>query len=240
MLFVAQRVRTSPGAFSVNVAVYVHGARDSASLGQNPRLGLIDPGFKPSLMLTMREVPEPGGRVVSLLDIVFPDELRAGDALVLVDRLLLGWSGAPSATWSEGPIAARFYASPEVVAPTELRDLKAAMLPFFGHVSRLRGEAPVPVIPPQPVRIRRSRGARGLRYTLDPHDHQRLSALLARVLPASLSIADDTKDAFDAFALVPLEQVVVEALTGVPLDSLATLGGAVILDAKSGRVVWPE
>jgi hypothetical protein len=241
MLLIAQRVRSPSGGLGVNVAAYVHGPSTSAALARDPQLGLVDPVFKPMLMLTMKEIDASGARVVSLLDVVFPDDLPADAAAVLVDRALLAWRpGESSSIWSEGPVAVRFYASPEVEAPGELRDLRAAMMPLFGQVvARLRGGPPVPVSPPQPVRIRQSRGRQGVRYVLDPLDRGRLSKLLGRVLPSSFSIADETREAFEVFALASLERIVIESLTGVPFETLAAFGGAVIEDT-TGRILWPS
>lgn len=242
MLLVAQRVRSPSGTIGVNVAAYVHGSENSAALGRDPRLGLVDPVFKPMLMLTMRQVEEPGARVLSLLDVVFPDDLPSDAALVLVERALLAWPpGKSPVDWSEGPVAVRFYASPETEASSELHLLKGAMLPLFGHVvTQVRGEPPLDVIPPQPIHIRLARGRTGRRYRLDPADRRRLSTLLAKELPASFSIADDTREAFEVFALASLERIVIEALTGVPYETLsASFGGAMIEDATTGTVVWP-
>lgn len=242
MLLVAQRVagRTE----GVNVSVYVHPANAGPVLARDPTLAfdhqlMSNLGLAASLALSVSAVREPNATVLSFLDVAFPDAMPAGAVAGLIDQAFLrGPTGNHDVTWVNAGVGLRFRAPAEFDAPLELKHLKSALLPVLGGaVTRLRGEPDIAVRPPQPVSIYRERAPHGWRYMLDPIDRQTLTTLVG-ALPASFGVADDTRDDFLNFALVPLEHVVVEALTGVSVDQIAAYGGAVIVDRVTGAQIW--
>ncbi|MBX3270400.1 MAG: hypothetical protein KF729_09080 [Sandaracinaceae bacterium] len=244
MLLVAQRVR---GVLEgINVSAYVHPPQASAILARDPSLAfdhgvMAGLGAAPSLALTLRAVKEPSAIVLSFLDLAFPDPVPPATVAGLLEQAVLrGPAGNHDATWVNGVLGLRFRADALLDPVGELGTLKSALLPVLGHgVTRLRNEPPIAVRPSQPVKIYLDRAAHGTRYTLDPSDRETLMTLVGG-LPMSLAIADETRLDFLDFALAPLEQIVIEALTGVSVAQISAYGGAIIIDRATGRVLWPS
>jgi hypothetical protein len=190
-----------------------------------------------SLAFTLTATQARGLLVLSFFDVAFPDQLPSPGVAKLIERAALSISH--SGVWLDESFAARVFVQPNLDPAAEVLHLKTALLGVVGNVvSELQNVPPVNVRPPQPVKIFQTRGARGWRYTLHEDDRRTLENILGRSLPGSMGIADDTRDAYVAFAPVAIEQVVAEALSGVSFGQLRAFGGVTIIDTTSAAIVW--
>lgn len=240
MLLSAQRVRAHDGREGINVAGYLHGPAASAVLATNPHAA-FQIQIPRTLLLTLPALPGGGHRVISFLDVAFADAVSSRIVAAGLPRLVATWRPEmrPATILQSPPLAAHFYCSPEVDAGMELRDLHSALRPVAGYLVPSITRTPIaPVQPTQPFRIVMTTGPRGRRYVLDAVSRQRLNVTTPVDPPQSFSIADEMLDDFMRYALMPIETIVVESLTALPLDTVNALGGAVILDGESGTQLW--
>ncbi|MDP3220424.1 MAG: hypothetical protein Q8S73_40395 [Deltaproteobacteria bacterium] len=239
----AQRVRSAGGEEGVNIFGYSHLGSTGIDW-RSPDIARIADRTPGRLMFTITQVSAGGNAVLSYLDVAVADEVPARTVVQLLNAAMVAWPHeAPlPVAWSHGSMALGFYVTPSRRdrADAELRELKDALtLAVATAVAPLHGLPPLQARPLRPLRIVRQHGAAGERYALDPESRAFLRHIFpGTLLPESISVTHENKDAFTQFVGGSLEAEVVHVLTRVPVAQLSALAGAVILDEGTGADVW--
>lgn len=245
MYLSAQKVRDADGAEGVNVFVYTHRGVDCAGVDWNvPDVGHVADHCPGKLAAAVRSVTAKRATVLAFLDIVAAETLPATAVAQLLQSGAARWPGRGWPTsWHAGPLGLRFFAVRALRSEAQpeplFRELKDAVLPILGFVvSQERGAATFPVRPPGPIVIERHRTPVGHRFELSPDAVELLRGAVPDATIRSLSISADTMDAFERFTGHATEDEAVSALTGLRLDQVDALAGALVVDMESGETIW--
>lgn len=246
MYLSAQKVRDSDGAQGVNVFVYTHRGVECPGVDWGmPDVGYVADQCPGKIVAAVRSITAKNPGVLTFLDIAVSEQLLAHAVGTLLQSAAAHWPGPRGwpTTWHAGPLGLRFYAAralrDEDRPGAELRELKDALLPILGDVvSEQRGSARLDVRPPGPIIVERHRTPVGFRFELTQDAARLLKAAGAGSSARSVSVSTENLDAFEIFTGHDIEDEVVQTLSGLRLEQIDALAGAVVVDAANGQEVW--
>jgi len=246
MYLSAQKVQESGGAQGVNVFVYTHRGVKCPGVDWNvPDVGYVADHCPGKIVAAIRSITAKRPGVLTFLDVAVSEHLTAHTVGSLLQSAAAQWPGPRGwpTTWHAGPLGLRFYATrslqEEERARREFRQLKDALLPILGDVvSTQRGSPRFDVRPPGPIIVERHKTPVGFRFELT-HDAARLLYDAGAGAPArSISVSSENLDVFQIFTGQNIEDEVVQTLSGLRLDQIDSLAGAIVVDATNGQEIW--
>jgi len=245
MYLSAQKVRDWEGTEGVNVFVHTHRGVVCPGVDWSvPAVGYVADHCPGKVAAAVRSITAKQASVLAFLDVAVAETLSARAVASLLQSAAARWPGHGwPATWHAGPLGLRFYAvralreddQPE----STFRELKDGLLPVLGYVvSQDRGTAPFPVRPPGPIILERHGTPVGYRFELSGDAMRLLREAGIEPTARSVSVSTENLDAFEIFTGRDIEEEVVQVLSGLRLEQVNALAGAVVVDTASGTTIW--
>jgi hypothetical protein len=245
MYLSAQKVRDSAGAEGVNVFAYTHQGVDCPGVDWTaPDVGYVADHCPGRVMAAIRSVTAKQPHVLAFLDVAVADGLRSEAVARLVQSAAAHWPGHGwPMTWHAGPLGLRFYAVRALRTPgtpdAAFRELQDALLPILGVATpKERGATTSAAGPAEPIVVVRHRTPVGFRFELSPDTRKVLTAVGAIPGTRSVSVSEENLEAFQVFAPLSIESEVVQLLSGLQLDEIDELAGAIVVDGSSRKPIW--
>lgn len=228
----AQRVQDPSGDMPVALHYYVHSPRgvDVSALSDVVWVSESEPG-----QLMLHRSPGRGGgrRVLSYLDVSGPDGASATDLhrvlTTLRERLGLG-SRVPLVLDGFG---ARFFAGGTIDPADALSEFDRLARELLAFAVEAFETQP----PPRALTIVCWRENDRTRFAWDSDSEREISTRAPEWLRPTVSIADDTRDAFEEMhgSFYPHA---LDALFPLGPEKLRELGGARVVDRATGKTLW--
>ncbi len=236
MYATAQRVRkTKGGEGAINAFLYIHSPGDLAMTEAGPDIEKITSANTGRLALRIENLPSGGNEVLSYLDVA-TDEKTPNELIVAaLTKLAQSLPRSLPAASVLGGVAVRFGA----VLGTRWQHEEYGHL-RDGILIMLRAMAPAtPSEPrPEPFLIRTTVDEEGTTYALDEGSSRRVQALhLGMFACARLGVTHESKSDFQRL-VGDLHAEVAQALTGLSLDQIETLGGLRIVKDATEEEIW--
>jgi hypothetical protein len=236
MYATAHRVRkTKGGEGAINAFLYIHAPGDLAMSEAGPNIDEIASGNTGRLALQIENLPSGGNEVLSYLDVAADEETPRERIVAALSRFAQSLPRSLPAAERFGGVAVRF--GPKLGTPwqhEEYAHLRDGILRMLRTVP--------PTTPteshPEPFLIRATEDEEGTTYALDEGGARWLQALhLGMFAHARLGVTHESKSDFQRL-VGDLHAEVAQALTGLSLDQIETLGGVRIVKDSTGEEVW--
>lgn len=231
MYLTAHRLRSPDDRTGINAFLYWHGDRTiewELDPKRHAEGGLGEPAR------SHLEV-EPGGNFVdSYLDVITTDdkvvdEIEASSGEVMDE--LSESKEASRITRRLDDLSIRFYSSSRIPS-TVLREFATLRQVALSLLEVERREA-------DPLIIFRQRGDGESKYCLAEATVERLEAFTGEeYLTRCISVSDPMADDFRTLHQTSIVEDIALGLANLPLFEIERLGGVIVLDRRSGRVIW--
>lgn len=229
--------RTKGGEAAINAFLYIHSPGELAITEAGPDIDEITSGNTGRLALRIENLPSGGNEVLSYLDVATDEDTPHERIVAALSSLAQSLPRTLPADGSFGGVAVRFGA----VLGTRWQHEE------YGHlrdgILRMLRTVPLttPTEPhPEPFLIRATVDEEGTTYALDEDSSRWLQALhLGMFARARLGVTHERKSAFQLL-VGDLHAEVAQALTGLPLDQIETLGGVRIVEDATGKELWSK
>jgi hypothetical protein len=226
----AQRVQDDQGGQSVSLYYYVHPQLDAGDAKLRDVRWVSS--FSAGVLLYQEAPGRAGGRsVLSFLDVSGPDGATLDDIRVVLAALRGRRDKGARGPVEAGRFGVEFYAGRRIDdTDAEFEELAKLLQDFAVRAFEAQP-------PPRTLTALSHREGDRTVFAWDEASRKHLLSRLVEWLPATVSIADDTREAFEAMhgSFFPHA---LAALSPLSMERVIALGGARIVDSETQKTLW--